>query len=254
MSKGEKCECDVAAAYLAEKDQSLCKFWGLDCGTGMRAEIDLLDYIEMQDMYKDHKTYRVALAPGISGTQPNIDSEVERTFYACDSYVVNMKLLLNGVVVFSNFLLRPLMLKEDWEFAHLDDETDKQGLQAGTLKCRLNDYTLPPAVTKCIKGMNIHSVFKVHSTDPERMSPLLPGEVAPFKESFHAKPGDMVTVYIYLKDCDTVHSSYVESVAETICGGADRREAKKNPAQEGMCGPTVPFGEAPQGLSNLSAH
>ena len=115
-------------------------------------------------------------------------------------------MIVNGQQVISNFELGSIVPENLWEFVGLSKEADKAGVNVGKLKYKLNEYTLPPVIIKCLKGMNINGVTKIISKNIEKLVPYLHNDL--FKEDY-IKPGDMVIIFLQLHDFETVSPIHI---------------------------------------------
>lgn len=192
MEKTEQATCDISKAQLKEKDLDFCKENGISPESDVRAECELLDVMAAQDLYKDATTYKQVLVEGVSGVKPTADSTVEFL----------MKFLIKGKVFFSNFKLKEsLVSKELSDFLHITDELDEITTSDSVFKATLNDFTLPPAIHRTLKTMNMNGLSKIESNSSNKLLPYLPSEM--FKQDY-VSPKDHVVIFLLLKDFDTV--------------------------------------------------
>ena len=116
-----------------------------------------------------------------------------------------MKLIVNNTVVFSNMEVKSLVKPKMWDFAGLTEEEDKAQIPGcpPVLAYKLDEYRLPPIVTRNLKDMDRYEVRCLDTTKVAKLATFFPNPVFP---ADWVKPGDRVRLYLQLNESDKAGS------------------------------------------------
>jgi hypothetical protein len=108
-----------------------------------------------------------------------------------------MKVIVNSIVVFSNMEVKGLIRDKKWDFAGLTEEEDKKEVASSppVLLYKLDEYKLPPIVTRNLKDMDVGEVRCLDTTKVAKFATFFPD---PIIRSDWVKPGDRVRLYLKL--------------------------------------------------------
>jgi hypothetical protein len=116
-----------------------------------------------------------------------------------------MKVLINDKLKFSNLDIKPLIPERKREFLQLTDEVQEKILSENPpiLKYKLDEYKLPPMITKGVREMDCEELVELGTTRVEKLIPYYKEEEIMPAEWF--KKGDRVRIFIYLVNTDRVN-------------------------------------------------
>jgi len=193
MEKNEMSDLCVQNTYFTEKDKPFCEKYGINTSQNLRVYCEMLNFSESHSLYEnDCDSHKMCLLDGVEGLKPCTDSKVK----------FHMKIKVNDKIVFSNFLIKPLVRSELHEFLHLNEDTILAE-NSPIIEAKLNEYKLPPILSKSLKTMNLNSVSKITCSNFAKLLPYIHQSDSIFNPDY-VKPNDTVIFYIYLIDIDNV--------------------------------------------------
>lgn len=136
--------------------------------------------------------------------------------------VVKMKLVVNNEVRYSNLQLKPILSAKRWEFAGLTETEDAKQTPGAkeTLVYRLDEYRLPPILTRNLKGMDINQAIELDTSRVDKFVMYLPDEV--FTPDLMKDSKD-VKLYVYLVKMNMV-SRFLWR--KSVAGSAEQTEGR----------------------------
>ena len=79
LKVGEKSLCDIKKDYLLKNDKGFCDKAGISLESDLQVQMELHEFVRVDDFYHDKTTTKKQLRSGKIGTHPSFDSAVECT-------------------------------------------------------------------------------------------------------------------------------------------------------------------------------
>jgi len=202
MKRGEQCFADIQAGFLERNEKFFCERIGMDYKQNGRVYMELHNFMRVEDYFHDDSTLRKVYKKGKRDSNPYMESTVECKFL-CNN-IVKIKVLVNDVLKFSNLDIKPLVPERKKEFLQLTDEVQEKILPENPpiLKYKLDEYKLPPMITKGVREMDCEELVELGTTRVEKLVPYFKEEEIMPAEWF--KKGDRVRIFLYLINTDRV--------------------------------------------------
>lgn len=115
-----------------------------------------------------------------------------------------MKVIINDQLKFSNLNIKPLIPERKQEFLQVTDEVQEKVLPENPeiLKYKLDEYKLPPMITKGVREMDCEELVELATTRVEKLLPYFKEEEIMPADWF--RKGDRVRIFLYLLNTDRV--------------------------------------------------
>jgi len=116
-----------------------------------------------------------------------------------------MKLLVNGEVKYSNLVVKPLTQHKKIDFIGISEQDDAKITEADNqvLKYKLDEYSLPPILTRSLREMDKDELIEIATTRVEKLVSYFSEETLVHSDWF--KHGDRVRIFIHLVNTDRVN-------------------------------------------------